>query len=266
MGLTSLKESEFRGFQKLLHETAGIYLSEAKKPLVSGRLAKRIAALGLSSYGEYLQLVMRRESGELQQALDLLTTNETFFFREQKHFDFLGQHVFPRWRRGPRRIWSAACSSGEEAYTLAMVLAESAPTQDWEIVGTDISTRVLEAARTGKYAIGRIEHIPRTYLVKYCLRGTGREDGVFMVGKPLRSRVRFERANLLDDLSGLGSFDLIFLRNVLIYFDVTTKRTVVGRLVGQLRPGGLLVVGHSESLNGVCAGMEAVVPSVYRKP
>ena len=261
-----LKDSEFSLFQKMIYETAGINMTHAKKALVSGRLAKRVKHYGLSSYGDYFKLLSNSNTGEFQTAVDLLTTNETFFFRESKHYDFLRERVLPQWRSGPRRVWSAASSSGEEAYTLAMVLAEHAPNSSWEIVGTDISTRVLEKARSGHYPMERTKNIPDTYLKKYCLKGTGSQDGTFLISKELRARVNFTHANLKTDLNQLGSFDLIFLRNVLIYFDLQTKQHVVSQAVRRLKPGGFLMVGHSESLNGITAGVNVVVPSVYRKP
>lgn len=261
-----LKDSEFTLFQKMIYETAGINMSSAKKALVSGRLIKRLKHYGLASYEDYFHLLYRDNGNEMQIAIDLLTTNETFFFREPKHFDFLRDKILPEWRGGPHRVWSAASSSGEEAYTLAMLLAEHSPVTNWEIVGTDISTRVLDRARSAHYAIERSENIPRHYLNKYCLKGTGSQDGTFLVGKELRERVKFFHANLKSELTNLGSFDVIFLRNVLIYFDMPTKQHVVTRLVRQLKPGGYLMVGHSESLNGVNNEVKVVMPSIYRKP
>lgn len=266
MEVLVLSEDEFGLFQKMIYETAGIHLANTKKPLVSGRLAKRVKHYGLSSYGEYFKLLSSGGNGELQMAVDLLTTNETFFFREPKHFDFLREHILPHWSTGPRRIWSAASSSGEEAYTLCMVLAEHSPTDAWEIVGTDISTRVLERARSGQYPMERAKNIPRELLSRYCLKGTGSQDGMFMIGRELRARAEFIHANLKDDLGKLGKFDIIFLRNVLIYFDMETKQFVVSRLLRQLKPGGYIIVGHSESLNGVTDQVKVVVPSVYQKP
>lgn len=266
MNVPVLQDNEFELFQKMIYETAGINMSKAKKPLVSGRLAKRIKHYGLSSYGEYFQLLRAPANDELQMAVDLLTTNETFFFREPKHFDFLRDKILSTWQSGQYRIWSAASSSGEEAYTLAMLLAEHSLTNNWEIVGTDISTRVVERARGGQYPIERAEKIPRSYLTNYCLKGTGSQEGTFIIDKTLRKRVSFMHANLKEDLTGLGSFDVIFLRNVLIYFDVETKQHVVSRLVRQLKRGGYLIVGHSESLNGITDEVNVVTPSVYRKP
>jgi chemotaxis protein methyltransferase CheR len=240
-----LQDKEFALFQKMIYETAGINMSPAKKALVSGRLAKRVKHYGLSSYGDYFKLLHSSTNGEMQVAVDLLTTNETFFFREPKHFDFLQQRVLPHWQqRGTRRLWSAASSSGEEAYTLAMVMAEHAPTDEWEIVGTDISTRVLAKAGSGHYPMERSKHIPETSLKNYCLKGTGSQEGTFLICRELRARVSFVHANLKKDLSKLGSFDVIFLRNVLIYFDIKTKQQVVSQVVRRLKPGAYLVVGH----------------------
>lgn len=266
MTVPVLHDDEFELFRRMIYETAGIAMSVAKKPLVSGRLAKRVKHHALDSYAAYFKLLQQQGNGELQIAVDLLTTNETFFFREPKHFDFLREAILPTWQGGQqRRVWSAASSSGEEAYTLAMLLAAHAPVDNWEIVGTDISTRVLERARSGQYAIERAARIPRPYLVDYCLKGVGSQDGTFIVNRELRRKVAFVHANLKQDLSSLGQFDVVFLRNVLIYFDQPTKQQVVSRLVRQLKPGGYLFVGHSESLNGISAEVVPMQPSIYRK-
>lgn len=260
-----LSDSEFELFRHMIYEIAGINLSSAKKPLVSGRLAKRIKHYALESYGDYFELIQKNGSSELQVAVDLLTTNETYFFREQKHFDFLIERVIPAWGVGQRRLWSAASSTGEEAYTLAMVMAEHAPMKLWEIVATDISTRVLEKARRAQYPIERSMNIPRHYLTRYCLKGVGSQHGTFIINKKLRERVSFVHANLKNSMTHYGSFDVIFLRNVMIYFDLETKRQVVSRLIRHLKPGGYLMIGHSESLNGISNEVEIVAPSIYRK-
>ncbi len=261
-----LSDSEFSLFQKMIYDVAGIHLTAVKKTLVSGRLARRVKSLGLPSYGDYFQLLKKPGSKEMQKAVDLLTTNETFFFREQKHFDFLREQILPQWDGGMRRLWSAASSSGEEAYTLAMVMAEHARFDSWEIVGTDISSRVVEKAQRGHYPIERADNIPRHLLSRYCLKGVGNQDGTFIMSDALRNRIRFCHANLKADLTSLSSFDVIFLRNVMIYFDQPTKQQIVARLLMQLKPGGYLMVGHSESLNGVTSMLNTVAPSIYRKP
>lgn len=268
MLVRGITDQEFGLFQKLIHDIAGISMSPAKKPLISGRLAKRLAHHGATSYGDYFCILQKEGAqGELQIAVDLLTTNETYFFREHKHFDFLKNEVLTHYRPGrPFRVWSAACSSGQEPYTLAMVLADSLGDAPWEILASDISTRVLERARTGQYALEQAEKVPKHYLNRYCLKGVREQDGTFIVERALRSRITFSQINLNQSLPNVGGFDVIFLRNVMIYFDPETKRQVVGRLGSVLRKGGHMIVGHSESLNGVTESLTVVKPSIYRKP
>ena len=263
-----LLDSEFAQFQGLLYRLAGISLSPAKKALVCGRLAKRIKHHQLGSYGEYFRLLTSgSEPQELQIAIDLLTTNETYFFREPKHFEFLRSRILPARRPGSAfRVWSAACSSGEEPYSIAMLLADCLREAPWEIVASDISTRVLERARSAHYAMERAEHIPEAYLRAYCLKGVGRQEGTFMIDRQLRGKIGFKQINLNEQLPRQGEFDVIFLRNVMIYFDLETKRKVVQRLMAAIKPGGHLMIGHSESLNGVNEDLQPVAPSVYRKP
>ena len=268
MHVATINDKEFGQFQNLIYKIAGISLSPAKKPLVSGRLAKRLREHRLENYGDYFKLLNSGEHpDEIQTAVDLLTTNETYFFREAKHFDFLRQNILAHHNSGaPFRVWSAASSSGQEAYTTAMVLADCLGEQPWEVVASDISTRVLERARTGHYPLEQARHIPKNYLNKYCLKGIGSKDGTFLIDRSLRSRVNFRQVNLNSTLPKLGEFDLIFLRNVMIYFDEDTKRQVVRRIMGQLKSGGHLLIGHSESLNGIVNEMKMLMPSVYRKP
>lgn len=261
-----LKDSEFRRIRDLLYAEAGINLSAAKKALVAGRLINRMRHLALNSYGDYFEIMKSDRQGEMQHAINCLTTNETFFFRESRHFDFLRSEVVPTWRSGPKRLWSAASSSGEEAYSLAMLMAEHCPIQAWEIVGTDISTRVLATAQAGQYPMQRAKDIPMRYLRRYCMKGVASQEGTFIIGDALRSKVTFCHANLKQNLSSLGMFDVVFLRNVMIYFDVTTKQQVVAGIARQIRPGGHLIVGHSETLNGVSDAFISVSPSIYRKP
>lgn len=264
-----LSDPEFVRFQRFIFDAAGITLSASKKPLVSGRLAKRVAQHGCASYGDYLDLVANRQqpSSETQVAIDLLTTNETYFFREEKHFDLLREAALAaRANRQALRVWSAACSSGEEVYSMAMVLDDCmGPDAAWEVLGTDISSRVLQRARTGHYVVERTKHIPGAYLRKYCLRGTGTQQGTLLVERRLRQRVRFAQVNLNEPLPQLGPFDVVFLRNVMIYFSTDTKRHVVSRVLGPLKAGGLFCIGHSESLNDLGAPVMPVAPSVYRK-
>lgn len=263
-----LHDQEFAQFRDLIYRIAGISMSPAKKQLVSSRLAKRLKHHNFTSYGDYFRLITSPGGkAELQVAVDSLTTNETHFFREPKHFDFLRQQVIPARKAGRGlRIWSAACSSGEEPYSIAMMLDESLGKEPWEVVASDISTHVLEKARQGLYPAERIPEIPKPYLSRYCLKGVGEHHGTMLIEPSLRDRVRFIPHNLLETPAKLGEFDVIFLRNVMIYFDQETKRQVVSRLLPLLRPGGYFLVGHSESLNGVTEDVRLVVPAVYRKP
>lgn len=262
-GQVVLSDAAFEQIRAWLLRTSGISLAGGKKAMVAGRLAKRLKQLGLSSYEDYHRMMLS-QPGEAQRALDLLTTNETHFFREKPHFDFLRERILPASTR-PLRVWSAAASSGQEAYSLAMVLARHASHDGWEVFGTDISADVIERAQRGQYDIRQAGQIPPEDLRAYCLRGIGSQDGTFMVSPELRRRVRFARMNLATELPDVGMFDLILLRNVLIYFPPEVKRQVVGRLVAQLRPGGWLMVGHSESLSDLGL-LTALAPSVYGKP
>lgn len=266
MEAATLTDPEFFQFKELIYRIAGISLSPAKKPLVSGRLAKRVKAHQLSSYGDYFRL-LGNHPDEMQTAVDLLTTNETYFFREPKHFDFLREKILPQHRSGRLfRVWSAASSSGQEPYSIAMTLADGLGGRPWEMVASDISTQVLEKARSGHYPLEQAKHIPQNYLARYCLKGVGSQEGTFMIERGLRSRINFMQVNLNASLPKLGEFDLVFLRNVMIYFDTETKRQVVSRILGLLKPGGYLLIGHSESLNGIVDGLQTVMPAVYRKP
>lgn len=264
--MIQISDLEFVHFQRFIYDAAGITLSASKKALVSGRLSKRVQHHSLGSFSEYLQLLHSgRSPAEVQTAIDLLTTNETYFFREPRHFDILRQEALNS-RSRPFRVWSAASSSGEEAYSIAMVLADVRPDHSWELLGSDISSRVLERARQGHYPMDRARHIPQHYLKRFCLRGVGPQQGTLLVARELRDRLRFQQINLNTTLPQLGHFDVIFLRNVMIYFSLETKREVIPRLVAALKPGGLLLIGHSESLNDVSDELRLLAPSVYRKP
>ena len=267
MHIAALNDNEFQLFQSWLHFTAGINLSPSKKALVAGRLSKRLKHYNLSSYGDYFRLISHKtETAELQIALDLLTTNETHFFREPKHFEFLRLQVLPKVQPGkPFRVWSAASSSGEESYSLAMTLADGLPSTPWEIVASDISLSVLEKARSGHYAISKANNIPKPLLARHCLKGTGTQEGTFLMEQSLRNHVQFMQINLNSALPKIGEFDMIFLRNVMIYFDMNTKRQVVARMLPLLKPDGYFIVSHSESLNGIANALKLLTPSIYRK-
>lgn len=267
-----ITDAEFKQFQGFIFDAAGITISSAKKALVAGRLAKRVNHCELESYGDYFRLLTSgAQPGETQVAVDLLTTNETYFFREARHFDVLRQEAREAARAGRKgfQIWSAACSSGEEVYSIAMTLADAvdaAPALPWSVLGSDISARVLERARRGHYPLERARLIPEPLLQRYCLKGMGKQDGTLLVARDLRQRVQFTQVNLNAALPKLGPFDVVFLRNVMIYFSKDTKREVVRRIASVLKPGGLLIIGHSESLHDIAGELQSVAPSLYRKP
>jgi chemotaxis protein methyltransferase CheR len=265
----TITDQEFALFQRLIYKIAGISLSDGKKILLVGRLTRRLKVYDLSSFSQYYRMLSTGEHPEeVQTMVDLLTTNETYFFREPKHFDFLRDEII-RKRRSPAtfRVWSAASSSGEEVYTLAMVLADQLPNTPWEIVGSDISTQVLAKAATGHYSLARTEGIPPAYMTKYCLKGVRSHAGSVLIVPELRKKTHFYQINLMNPVEDeIGEFEVIFLRNVMIYFDPPTKAKVVHNLLPRLKSGGHLIIGHSETLNGITDRVEAVLPTIYRKP
>jgi len=270
MSAYQITDTEFQQLSRLLYNIAGITLTDAKKVLLTGRLAKRLKALGMETYTQYFKFVSSGEhADELQFMVNLLTTNETYFFREPQHFEFLRDFILPEVKPGQLfRVWSAAASNGAEAYTIAMILADKFGVDGaWDILGTDISLSVLDIARSGHYRIAEAAKIPPAYLKKYCLKGVRDQEGTFLVNRNLRQHVRFEQKNLnAEKFSKPGDFDVIFLRNVLIYFDIPTKKRVINNLIPCLKPKGYLIIGHSESLNGVTDALPQVKPTVYRRP
>jgi chemotaxis protein methyltransferase CheR len=265
--MVDITDREFAHFQQFIYDAAGITLSDAKKPLVSSRLAMRLQRREVSSYGEYITLLSSgQELEEVQLAIDLLTTNETYFFREPRHFEFLRDQLRldPR-RAGLVRIWSAAGSSGEEAYSISMVLEDCLRGRPWEVVASDISARVLEKARAGHYPMERARNVPLPYLQRFCLKGEGKQDQTLLIERGLRNKVRFLQVNLNATLPHLGAFDFVFLRNVLIYFNLETKREVIARVLSVVKPGGYLIIGHSENLRDITAAARALAPSIFQK-
>jgi len=273
---STLSPGLFSKFQKLIYQEAGIWLATHKHALLTGRLARRLRLLGLSKMQEYYQLVTQPDQQhERAVMIDCITTNETHFFREPRHFEFLEKEVFPKWEQdaaaGERptrlRVWSAGCSSGEEPYSLAMLLLKHFPeAKGWEleVLGTDISTRVLEKARAATYPIEKSKDIPAEYLRAYMLKGKGDHKGVMKVSPELHRVVRFARVNLhADSYPIIGSFDLIFCRNVLIYFDQESKTKVIGGILRHISQSGLLFVGHSEHLGPIAPNLKTVAPTIH---
>jgi chemotaxis protein methyltransferase CheR len=274
-GVPDLTEEEFDALRALIHRQTGIHLNDSKKALLYGRLSRRIRELGLRSFTDYLRSI-RDDAAEREQMIDRVTTNETHFFRESTHFTYLQSTLMPAWLQaadaGTRskevRVWSAGCSTGEEPYSLAMTLRDRLPEKDgWsvEILATDISTRVLDAADQATWPIERAAEVPEPLLKRFMLQGLGSQAGKMRASPDLRRMVRVERLNLSDERYPVrGPFDLIFCRNVLIYFAHDLKRQVVERLSEHLAPGGHLFVGHAESIYET-HGLTCVWPTVYAR-
>jgi chemotaxis protein methyltransferase CheR len=263
-----LQHEEFGRFRSLLYDRFGIDLREGKEELVSARLSKKIRELGFTSFSQYFEYVTSgRESEAMPEMVDLLTTNHTAFFRESVHFDFMRRVLAElKPRKTAMRIWSAACSSGEEPYSIAMTALEHLAPSTFEIVGTDLSNRALKAAASGIYAEERVREIPSDVLRKHFLRGEGKATGYYRVKPVVSGHVKFHRLNLVDSYSHPAPFSMIWCRNVMIYFDKPTQERVVKRLSEWLEPGGYLFIGHSEALNGVRHSLRYIQPAVYRKP
>lgn len=261
-GMATLSPASFQLVTDLFHRVSGIRLGPAKQPLVAGRLQRLAQAAGERDMDAYIaRLVSGGNAGEITRVIDRLTTNETYFFREPQHFQWLARHV-ARPGRGELRAWSAASSSGEEVYSLAMVLAEHAP-EGWSVLGTDLSTAMVASARRALYPLSRARDLPPALLKRWCLKGEGRYEGQLLIAQELRRRVSFRTLNLTEPLPELGRFDVIFLRNVLIYFDAPSKAAIVRRVLGLLKPDGLLFTGHAESLSNLDLPVRTVAPAVY---
>jgi len=268
-----LSERDFHKLTDLIYRACGIHLGPAKKTMVELRLRRRLEALQMASFREYQEYLMGRGGDqELTALIDVITTNKTDFYREPGHFDFLTRVVLPSLAAGsgrPLQVWSAGCSSGEEPYTLAMVLTEYAGQRSgyqFSILATDISTRVLDKARRGIYEMGTIAPIPAEAKRKYLLKSRDRDKPRTRVAPEIRARVEFQRLNLMDADFGLAHpMDVIFCRNVVIYFDKTTQEQLIQKFARNLHPNGYLFMGHSETLHGFDVPLAQVAPTVYRK-
>jgi chemotaxis protein methyltransferase CheR len=263
---------QFMRFQALIERLAGIYLADSKRPLLAARLGQRVRELGLRDFGAYFDRVSE-DAGECKRMLERICTNETHFFREPHHFDYLRDRLVPCWLddaragRRPRRIavWSAGCSTGEEPYSVAMLLAHLLDGWDIAVVATDLSRRALDTAREATYSVDRASTIPPALRHAYVLRGVGAQDGKVKIAPAIRARVHFEQANLTEDPRAGQRFDLVLCRNVLIYFRPATRIAVLERLVSTLEPAGTLLLGHAESLPAVGLPLRAIQPTIYTR-
>ena len=278
-GFAELQEREFRIISEFINREVGIQLPKTKHALVQGRLRKRLRVLGFDDFADYLAFALEHEAGKKERVLliDAITTNKTSFFREAEHFDYLKSEAVPRietsrkqHQRSELNLWSAGCSSGEEAYTLSIAMHEAArshPGLRFNILASDISRSCLQTASKGIYNEQQIEMIPMELRKKYILRSRNPDDYRVQMGPEIRSRVRFDVVNLMhDEFPVREKMDVIFCRNVMIYFNKQSMQQLVERFERQLLPGGYFFIGHSESLHGLQTCLKQVAPMVYQKP
>lgn len=268
----TLSRSEFEFLSSRIREIAGIHITEHKVAMVESRLQKRLRTLGIRNFSDYINLI-DRDASELTEFINALTTNKTEFFREPFHFEFLTQTIIPKLvsasNLGVLSVWCAAASTGEEPYTIAMVLSEALALQkgwDFRILATDIDTKVLQTAEHGKYRSDLIHPVPFELQRKYLQRGKGPMSGQYRIAPALARHLKFRPFNLVsDELQTNILFDIIFLRNVLIYFQPETIQIVIDRIYSRLKPGGYLFIGHSETLNRVNHKFRPLHSAIYQK-
>jgi chemotaxis protein methyltransferase CheR len=266
-----LSDHDFQRIRRLVRERLGIALAESKRELVYGRLSRRLRALKLRDFGGYLQRIESGDADELQHFCNAITTHLTSFFRESHHFEFLAQQLLPALGRSNRdtrriRVWSAGCSTGEEAYSIAMVLLESMPQlRDWDvrILATDIDTNVLSQARSGLYGGERLEKVGGERVLRWFDRAPDAQQ--YTVRDEVKRLISFKTLNLMDDWPMKGPIDVIFCRNVVIYFDREIQRGIIGRMAALQRPDDHLILGHSESLLQVSSQYRLVGDTIHRR-
>jgi chemotaxis protein methyltransferase CheR len=267
---SEIDEKTFQEFADLIYDKAGIHLGPHKRALLTSRLAKRMRKLGIQDFRHYYEHIRKDQTqNELVKLLDAISTNVTQFYREPRHFEIL--HDLARnWEdqgQARFRIWCAAASSGEEPYTIAITLAEALRnSRDARILATDISTQVLETAQTGIYTKKRLHKVPAKLMERYFHRVRGNEEETFRVNSAIKDMIQFKRLNLATPPFPMrGPLDVIFCRNVMIYFDNTVRKHLLDEMYRLLKPGGYLMVGHAESLSGMLSHFKSVEPSVYVK-
>jgi chemotaxis protein methyltransferase CheR len=265
-----MNQREFARIRQLAFDTCGMDFAESKMDMISSRLDRHLRTLNLCSYEDYYVYVRDDSSGvALREFINALATNHTSFLREADHFAFLRDKFGTVSFRGrPIRIWSSACSTGEEPYSIAMTMLDQRRNEfipGFQILASDISTRVLEVAKGGVYARDRLRDLPFPWLTEFLEAGSGRWSGFMKVKKPVRDTIRFERFNLLDSAADFGTFDVIFCRNVMLYFSRATQEGIVNRMTERLNPGGYLFTGHTESLMGIRHHLTYIRPAAYRR-
>lgn len=260
-----INQAEYQLFQKLIFDEIGITLDKNKITLVQSRLYTRLNHHKINSFSHYLKIV-KTDHKEKIEMINLITTNETYFFREEKHFEFLYNIIKQVKINQEFRVWSAASSVGAEAYSIAMVLDNYLTRNQWEVIGTDINTEVIQKAKQGLYPESWIDKIPTKYKTKYCLKGRGRFEGEFIIDRDLIKNVHFCTNNLTISNKTLEKFDIIFLRNVLLYFNQTTKQQVLNNILDNLKMGGYFIISLTENLDNLnIKNLQKHQSSIYQK-
>ena len=264
-------DQDFGRIKKIVYDYAGIDLNESKKNLVYNRLAKRIRFLNQNSFKEYIEYVERVGKEEFVHLINAITTNLTFFFRENHHFEFLADTVIPELLKKNSaskkiRVWSAGCSTGEEPYSIAIVLKEAVPAGwDAKVIATDLDSNVVQTATDGVYAIDRLKGVTDARKKRWFMKGKGAMEGKVKVKKELQEVIQFGQLNLMEDWPIRDAIDVIFCRNVVIYFDKPTQSRLFDRYAERLPMGGHLFIGHSESLYNVCDRFELLGKTIYKR-
>jgi chemotaxis protein methyltransferase CheR len=270
-----LSDLDFNRLSSFIYNNYGIKLPITKKVMLQARLQKRLADNNIASFKEYCDFVLSNKNtdSEIIHMIDVVSTNKTDFFRESTHFDFLKTDILPEFLQNhpgeTLKVWSAASSSGEEAYTIAMVISDFKDNKfgfDYSILGTDISSRIIKKAMRGVYAMERVSTISLNLKQKYLLRNKNSEKQDVLIVPELRKKTKFQRLNLMDSFYNVAKdFDVIFCRNVLIYFDRETQEKVINKLCSHLKPNGYFLLGHSESIMGIDVPLRQIKPTIFKK-
>jgi len=262
--MLKISDDEYQKFIELIFDEIGITFSNEKQTLLESRFYKRIIYHNLNSFNEYF-ILCETDPSEKLEMLNLITTNETYFFREEEHFTFLKNFLVNYSGMTKVKIWSAASSVGAEAYSIAMLCDSTLPFNKWEVLGTDINTHVIKKARMRLYQLTWSEKIPADFRLKYCLKGKGKYEGMFLINRELAKNVKFQVNNLLEVNKDLGTFDIVFLRNVLIYFNHETRRQVIHNIMKNMKIGSYLIISKTENLNGLnLNSVEQVGSSIFK--
>ena len=267
MNKIDISDKEFLQLKDIIYKKSGIHISKEDMKNLKNKLIDRLLTNKLESFRDYYKFLINNNDDEIQAMINAVTTNETYFFREHKHFEFLKDEVLPKVKYEKFRCWSAAGSNGAEAYSIAMHVNSNLSTyQNWEVVTSDINDEVLNFAKNGVYPLRYAKKIPQEYLEQYCLKGQNEDDGSFKVSDKIKKNISYEHINLMEKKDfNIGKFDLIFLRNMIIYFNDDDKKIIVENIVKHLNVGGYLFMGHSESLYRITKNVVQIQPSIYQK-